>query len=331
MLTRSCAAQEFQIADAHLRETLPPIITTTFSLIPPLLHAMIQIQNRILAVYYTVMHQYCEDNNFPSPPPPMEDVISRWASLFRPAQRDVESIPCIARGRAVNTSMQLGEDALALRKTSTAAPPTYAPPRHRPDVVGTNGSAVRRVPSANALAAVSEPAPPPPNMQTRPDIRVSSSGLLVPTSFTQATVYNGQPVSPGTANGGGGHYSPSSPIHRVPSGDHFGGSATGSSSRPVTAQSTMSSSSTSLALQGKKKPPPPPPPKRLASAPRPPDEFVVAQYPFSGQGAGDLSFRAGDRIKIIKRTATDQDWWEGELESCPGVRGQFPANYCKVV
>lgn len=76
----------------------------------------------------------------------------------------------------------------------------------------------------------------------------------------------------------------------------------------------------------KKKPPPPPPMKRPAPPPRPPQEFVVALYEFVGQGEGDLSFREGDRIKIVKKTATDQDWWVGELG---GVRGNFPANYCK--
>ncbi|GKT48817.1 protein hob1 [Colletotrichum spaethianum] len=71
----------------------------------------------------------------------------------------------------------------------------------------------------------------------------------------------------------------------------------------------------------KKKPPPPPPAKRSKA----PEEYVVAQYDFLG-GDGDLSFREGDRIKIVKRTETDQDWWIGELG---GVKGSFPANYCK--
>jgi amphiphysin len=41
-----------------------------------------------------------------------------------------------------------------------------------------------------------------------------------------------------------------------------------------------------------------------------------------------LSFSAGDMIRVIKRTATDQDWWEGELHN---IRGSFPANYCRPV
>lgn len=42
------------------------------------------------------------------------------------------------------------------------------------------------------------------------------------------------------------------------------------------------------------------------------------------QAAGDLSFRTGDRIEIIKRTESDQDWWTGRVD---GREGQFPANY----
>lgn len=72
-----------------------------------------------------------------------------------------------------------------------------------------------------------------------------------------------------------------------------------------------------------KKKPPPPPPKRIGSTAL----FAVALYPFDGQGAGDLSFREGDRIKVIKKTDSTDDWWEGELH---GKKGSFPANYCKL-
>lgn len=91
----------------------------------------------------------------------------------------------------------------------------------------------------------------------------------------------------------------------------------------VTNTGTLNNIANASAAAAKKKPPPPPPPKRGLTA-RQPDIFVVAQYDFHGQGAGDLSFREGDRIRIVKKTATDQDWWVGELG---GVQGSFPANY----
>ncbi|KAH8594114.1 hypothetical protein B0O99DRAFT_673254 [Bisporella sp. PMI_857] len=72
-----------------------------------------------------------------------------------------------------------------------------------------------------------------------------------------------------------------------------------------------------------KKKPPPPPPKRINSTAL----HAVAQYAFDGQNAGDLSFKEGDRIRVVKKTDSTDDWWEGELR---GVKGSFPANYCKL-
>ncbi|QDS75126.1 hypothetical protein FKW77_007550 [Venturia effusa] len=72
-----------------------------------------------------------------------------------------------------------------------------------------------------------------------------------------------------------------------------------------------------------KKKPPPPPPKRIASHQF---EYVIALYDFDGQSAGDLSFKEGDRIRVVKKTQNQEDWWEGEKG---GIQGAFPANYCK--
>lgn len=54
--------------------------------------------------------------------------------------------------------------------------------------------------------------------------------------------------------------------------------------------------------------------------------FVTALYDFEGQGEGDLSFKEGDKIKIVEKSESTDDWWEGELR---GVKGSFPANYVK--
>jgi hypothetical protein len=73
---------------------------------------------------------------------------------------------------------------------------------------------------------------------------------------------------------------------------------------------------------GKKKPPPPPP-KKIGSFQA---EYVTAMYDFDGLNAGDLTFREGERIRVIKKTDSSHDWWEGEVR---GQKGSFPANYCK--
>lgn len=90
--------------------------------------------------------------------------------------------------------------------------------------------------------------------------------------------------------------------------------------------STISLSGGGAPIVKKKPPPPPPKPKRINT--NQPEVFVEALYDFAGQGAGDLSFQEGDRIKVVKKTGTDQDWWVGELG---GVKGSFPANYCKAI
>jgi len=79
-----------------------------------------------------------------------------------------------------------------------------------------------------------------------------------------------------------------------------------------------------VASAAKKKPPPPPPKKRPELPKR--HEYVIAQYDFGGEGAGDLRFREGDKIRVVSKTNSINDWWEGEVR---GTTGSFPANYCK--
>jgi len=220
----------------------------------------------------------------------MSDVIATWEAAYGPVRRQVESITVIARGKGLHQPLGLDSDS---RKNSAQS----NQPRRTPSGLipgASNGSQPRalRIPSTTSLKqqpSPSEPSPAP-SMGRRPD-------YLAPTDFTTATILGGAAVdrslsspSPGTSPGA------------QQARDYFGNG------------------------QIKKKPPPPPPPKRIPSTK--PEEWVVALYSFAGQGQGDLSFREGDRIKIVKKTGTDQDWWVGELN---GVQGSFPANYCKMV
>ncbi|EEB94593.1 hypothetical protein MPER_06566 [Moniliophthora perniciosa FA553] len=82
-------------------------------------------------------------------------------------------------------------------------------------------------------------------------------------------------------------------------------------------------SSAASAAAAKKAPPPPPPLKPKPSlTPKP--KFVVALYDFQAQAEGDLSFNVGDRIEIMEKTASAEDWWTGRLN---GQVGSFPGNY----
>lgn len=73
-----------------------------------------------------------------------------------------------------------------------------------------------------------------------------------------------------------------------------------------------------------KKPPPPPPPMKPKPKMGPSVQYVVALYDFAAQADGDLSFRTGDRIEIVERTQSAEDWWTGKLN---GRQGVFPGNY----
>lgn len=52
--------------------------------------------------------------------------------------------------------------------------------------------------------------------------------------------------------------------------------------------------------------------------------FCYALYDFNGVEPGDLSFKKGNRIKILERTG---DWWVGVIN---GQQGPFPSNYVKL-
>jgi amphiphysin len=148
------------------------------------------IQNALLAQYYTIMHTYCEEVGFPSPPPPMEEVIATWARDFKPAQQQVEAINCIARGRSTLQSMAGNDDrgrksstlgvfgGLGGRRTSSSNLSTGS--------VSPNPEArLMRIPSPNAIAVSpphASPSPDPTSSYT-PDF---PSSHLTPTSSYSA-------------------------------------------------------------------------------------------------------------------------------------------------
>lgn len=78
-----------------------------------------------------------------------------------------------------------------------------------------------------------------------------------------------------------------------------------------------SSSSNNAIAAANKRPPPPPPLKPKPKA----VQYVVALYDFQAQADGDLDFKTGDRIELIERTPSQEDWWTGKLN---GKQGVFP-------
>ncbi|KAL1976158.1 hypothetical protein VTN31DRAFT_2440 [Thermomyces dupontii] len=54
---------------------------------------------------------------------------------------------------------------------------------------------------------------------------------------------------------------------------------------------------------------------------------AIALYTFDGDQEGDLSFKKGEIITILKRTDKDEDWWTGQIGDRVGI---FPSNYVEV-
>ncbi|KAL2150073.1 hypothetical protein VTH82DRAFT_7749 [Thermothelomyces myriococcoides] len=313
------AADEFGIADQHLRETLPPIIHAAFSLVTPLLSNLVMIQNRLLGLYYTTLHTYCEEFGFPSPPPPMDDVITTWNGAFSPARDEIESISFIARGKSARPQHHHQHSYQRQGK-------------QKPMGVGDGNQR-----SATGLISSQRKYKPP---ALSPSPSASSSALNRPrsdysnaTDFTTATMLGGAVVSRTAAPNGGVTPSQtslrqglsSSSSSSFPSSHHQHHHHQQEQQQQAVVAAAAAAATTATSLAGKKKPPPPPPPPKRTATNKP-DEWVIAVYNFTGQGGGDLSFREGDRIRVLKRTETNQDWWVGELH---GVKGNFPANYCK--
>lgn len=71
-------------------------------------------------------------------------------------------------------------------------------------------------------------------------------------------------------------------------------------------------------------PPPPPPPSR-----KPRQETARALYDFTGEQAGDLSFREGDIITIVEKSNSQDDWWTGSIGARKGMVISFFFLYVK--
>ena len=82
---------------------------------------------------------------------------------------------------------------------------------------------------------------------------------------------------------------------------------------------------TAPSIATKRAPPPPPAPKPRPKPPIVPRiTYVTALYDYAATAEGDLSFVTGDKIELIKRGESVEDWWTGKLD---GVEGVFPGNY----
>jgi hypothetical protein len=280
------AQRDYEFADEGLRTQLPRLNRATFSLLPHLLANQIVLQNNLIGNLYTVFHQYSHDHGYPDPPPEPEEVIPVWDSAFTPLRKEIE-------------------DSMELLRTGKAI--------HQPMRLPDQGSSLTGLGIRNKVIPGRRPSAQSTSTVSTTQGRTSRPGysLAPPSDGAPSPILSNKPSmnslrhspsrSPALSSGNGAD-------------EYFSRSRL-----PSTGSSTVMSPNPAA---GKKKPPPPPP-KKIGSFH---GEVVTAMYDFTGEGAGDLSFQEGDRIRVLKKTNSSHDWWEGELR---GVKGSFPANYCK--
>lgn len=70
------------------------------------------------------------------------------------------------------------------------------------------------------------------------------------------------------------------------------------------------------------------PKPRIGAKPAAAPGQAIAKFNFDADQKGDLGFRKGDVITILKRTENETDWWTGRIGDREGI---FPSNYVEVV
>ena len=273
-------------------------------MLPRLLATQVELQNSMLANYYTAIYNYSQEEKFPSPPLPMEQIVLDWQQVLLPVQEEVEGFGCLANGKVVRGSQGTDDHRNgSSHGTGSASIGGFSRRRSSGQLSSTQQRATSPAPKIPASSPV---------FDTKPrvnDLAPSSSSLSTPSTHLSPNSYRtpaSEQIRPSSSSG----LSPASART-----DYFDRNTS-----PSGSGATSPGYSVLAAAIGKKKPPPPPKPRAASNQAL----YVTALYDFGGQSAGDLAFQEGDRIRVLEKTDSTDDWWEGELR---GVKGSFPANY----
>ncbi|KAG0067538.1 hypothetical protein BGZ89_005950, partial [Linnemannia elongata] len=132
-----------------------------------------------------------------------------------------------------------------------------------------------------------------------------------PTASTPVSKFSNKPLE-AKSNTNAGHGRPSSDNNNPFS----------SIQNPMNTSIANKKSPSFSSTHSRSAPPPPAPSAPSVMAAKP--VFVTALYDYAGEQPTDLSFSKGDRISVVKKTESTNDWWTGRLN---GREGAFPANY----
>lgn len=357
---------DYQTADEQVKQTFPPVTEAVAALLPYLLASQVMLQTTLVGQVYTMLDKFRRAHHMPNPASTNEEIVEEWEAEFTGFRRELEQgISVVANGKAVHQSMQLVEkgggstitglgirNKVMNRKGSGQGAAPAAPTATRPGMIA-------RIPSGQSsgmlgvqedgeseVAPLKPPRPreggtgmPSPSipLSSKPRIPSSSSIPQLGTPYDQkptAMMPGNQPPPPsydrisGTCTPSSRYQTPltSGAPSPLPS-SYSTHSATNSYFPDASRRASQASlaSSAAAAVAGKKKPPPPIPTKRVPSGQS--VQYVTALYDFEGQNEGDLAFREGDRIRVVRKTESRDDWWDGEVK---GRVGMFPANYVQL-
>ncbi|KAJ2823561.1 BAR adaptor protein Hob1 [Coemansia sp. 'formosensis'] len=256
-------------------------------------------------------------------------VIAAWEQKWVKAEQCLGSLDILGVGPMLVAPLPLEDPDKGMmntikgtfRKKDKPATPTAAPA-----IFGRESTAS----SASGLGASPNPLQPPP---IGPPISAPGGGS--PYGTYQPSFPQQQQPPPADSKSPYGNYQqsfPQQPQHQPPAdvkspyGNYessFPQQQAGMSYPPANAQASSSAAPPAYTSPMVDKPPVA---GARAAAPPPRNnvQYVVALYDYSALTDGDLSFREGDKIELVHRAESKDDWWTGRLN---GVEGVFPGTY----
>jgi len=283
------ALQDYEHYNNLLKTEIPRFLQLTRAFISPLFHSFFYMQLNILYTTYGKLQQFSEGR-------------------FDLNQTDIESIYLERLG---DTHSRIEELTIIKR-----APPTAKVIAERraanPPPLRSSPSLSNRT-STNSISTVGRPASTlPPKPSSHATSSLPPKPVIAPKpSLAPKPSFSSKPA-------------PADPPAQVAAPPPY---------TPSTGQVTGigSVAAAAAAIQARRTSDANPPPIKPKLQPPPPSSsqttYVTALYDFVAQAEGDLSFSAGDRIQLVKRTDSEQDWWTGKLN---GVEGIFPGNYVQL-
>ncbi|KAF3935992.1 hypothetical protein ABW20_dc0106920 [Dactylellina cionopaga] len=348
------ATKAYNDLDAHVKEYVPPIMDAVSNFIPYLLYAVEGMVSTFIGQKYRFIHEFAQRHQLDN----YENFEQEWKTDFMEVKEVTEQLKILQEGKAVHKPMEQPRPLTESRRPSAAGllalgrrqsskseeaaglpveqrrPSTALIGRRQSSKTGEDiGPPVTRIKSNETALppAYSEvdsaPASRPMSRQQSSDSK--SSAPRPPVSRASSNSLWPKPSD--------GSVRPQAPkIQSSTSVKSFRTDPTPADNPPaysnvLASNPSISALASAAAAAAKKKPPPPIPGKPKPQLPKPRDVYMVALFNFEAQGEGDLPLTEGERIRVIQKTESVEDWWEGEVTLASGKikKGFFPANYCQ--